>query len=121
MAEPEQVLTTDETGERTSITTKKSIWDAPKRRKPRRKSGAERLQWAADKQVGKNSKILANLLMEKALEGNVGSTRVLVGLAERMKPGEKRKNWRAWEKVMALASEPEWVDPPEEEGVGNRE
>jgi superfamily I DNA/RNA helicase len=86
MAELEQVLTTDETREKTSSTTKKEL---PKRRKPRRKSGVERLQQAADRRVGKNSEELADLLTAKALKGKLANTRFLVGLAEGKKPSEK--------------------------------
>ena len=116
MAEPEQVLTIDKMREETGSTTRKNTRELPKRRKPRRKSGVERLRQAADKRGGKNSEELADLLTAKALKGKLSNTRFLVGLAERKEPVEKpKKKRRGLSMAQQLAMEPEWVGPAEGE------
>jgi hypothetical protein len=80
-----------------------------------REAGVERLKKAADRVLGRNSAKLANLLLDKAVEGKLEGARLLVKLAESKKPPVKPK--RTWDgKTLAemLASEPEWVEPEEE-------
>jgi len=85
-----------------------------------RGSGLKRLQKAADQRLGSASKELANLLLKKAQEGKVESTRMLVGLAEHWnerKPEEKKKKKKGvqpW--IELMASEPEWVEEKPEIG-----
>jgi hypothetical protein len=85
-----------------------------------RGNGLERLQKAADRRLGQESEALANLLLDKAKEGKVESTRLLVTLAEHRrerKPQEKKKKKRGvlpW--IEQLVSEPEWVEEKPEVG-----
>lgn len=82
--------------------------------------GAEQLKWAADRQVGRNSKKIADLLTVRAVTGDLPSIRVLVGLAERKKPRpEPVKKWVGPSLAERLAAEPEWEGG--EEGLGNRD
>jgi hypothetical protein len=80
------------------------------------KDGAELLRQEADKQVGMNSEKLVKLLTTKALEGDLASTRVLVGLAERKKPQPQRaaKKRSGPSSAELLEAEPEWREPSEE-------
>jgi hypothetical protein len=73
------------------------------------KDGAEQLRQEADKRVGRNSKKLADLLMTKALAGDLASTKVLFGLAEHKKPiQELVKNDYGLTMAERLAAEPQW-------------
>ncbi|HEY1903604.1 MAG TPA: hypothetical protein VGG56_14315 [Terracidiphilus sp.] len=81
--------------------------------------GAERLRQAADRRVGRNSAKLANLLTDKALAGDLASTKMLVALAEGKKPmkeveklGEVKKPVRSL--ALRLAAEPRLEWPKEE-------
>jgi hypothetical protein len=80
-----------------------------------RGSGLKRLQKAADKRLKNASEELANLLLKKAQEGMVESTRMLVTLAEHLierKPVEKKKKKKRvqpW--ITLLASEPPFRKP----------
>ena len=96
------------TSSATSGTTKKST-KKQTRRRTARKSGAERLQSAADRRVGRNSKKLADLLMEKALAGELAFAKVLVELADGKKA--EPENRRLLSLIEDLASEPVWVEP----------
>ena len=80
--------------------------------KPVRGSGVERLKKAADRQVARKSAELAELLMDKALEGKLESARLLVTLAEKKKPQDKPQKKRHGVKLIdLLESDPEWVEP----------
>jgi hypothetical protein len=83
--------------------------------KKERGNGLKRLQKAADRRLGRASEALADLLLDKAKEGKVESTRLLVSLAGRKKerkPQEKKKKKRAGPSLgELLASEPEWKQP----------
>jgi hypothetical protein len=82
--------------------------------------GAERLRQAADKQVGQNSEKLAGLLADKALKGDLASTRVLVGLAERKKPHAKPATKRHGPSLAEqLSAEPKWQEEEEEQRTAN--
>jgi hypothetical protein len=112
MAEGQQVSSTDKRKVKTGSATKSG------KRERTSKDGAEQLKRAADKRVGRNSEKLADLLTEKALEGDLASARVLVGLAERKKPREKQvKKRRGPSLAERLVAEPEWKEPPEGEEV----
>jgi len=82
--------------------------------KKKRGSGLERLKRAADRRLGGASETLADLLLDKAKEGKVESTRLLVALAEgkkERKPQEKKKKKSATSLLVEqLCSEPEWVE-----------
>jgi hypothetical protein len=79
-----------------------------------RGNGLERLQKAADRRLGQESEALADLLLDKAKEGKMESTQLLVKLAEgktKRKPQEKKKKKSATSlSVEQLCSEPEWVE-----------
>jgi hypothetical protein len=80
--------------------------------KAERQDGVEKLRKTADRVLGRNSAKLANLLLDKAVEGKLEGARLLVKLAESKKPPVKPK--RTWDgKTFAemLASEPEWKEP----------
>ncbi len=88
--------------------------------KKSRGNGLKQLKQAADRRLRSASEELADLLLEKAKEGKVESTRLLVTLAERgkeRKPQEKKKKKRGvlpW--VEQLCSEPEWEEEKPEVG-----
>jgi hypothetical protein len=70
-----------------------------------------------DRKLRRSSGELANMLLDKARKGDMPSLRLLVSLAERHKPEEKVVDpGPAWSQALAWAAEPQWVDPPEEEG-----
>jgi hypothetical protein len=79
-----------------------------------RKNGVEQLRQEVDRRVGRNSKELAGVLMDKALAGDLASVKVLFGLAERKKPMEvpskKRSELRVAER---LSLEPSWSEEKE--------
>jgi hypothetical protein len=80
-----------------------------------RKDGAARLRWAADKRVGRNSEKLADLLTEKALNGDLASTKILVSLATGKKPvAEPVKKRHGPSFADRLAAEPEWREDSEQ-------
>jgi hypothetical protein len=88
--------------------------------KRKRGSGLEQLKRAADQRLRSASDALADLLLEKAKEGKVDNTRLLVRLAEgkkERKPREKKKK-RSKTSLMIeqLCSEPEWVEEQPEVG-----
>jgi hypothetical protein len=74
------------------------------------RDGAERLRWAADRRLGRNSAKLADLLTKNALKGDLASTKVLLGLAEGKKPiPEKKGPVRSL--ALRLAAEPQCERP----------
>jgi hypothetical protein len=83
----------------------------PRKRTPRR-DGAEKLRWAADWQLGKNSKELADALAKRALKGDLPSTKALVELADKKKPAEKRRHPSLGLLLEAL---PQWEEEDEDE------
>jgi hypothetical protein len=82
--------------------------------KKKRGNGLERLKRAADRRLADASEKLADLLLDKAKEGKMESTQLLVKLAEgktKRKPQEKKKKKSATSlSVEQLCSEPEWVE-----------
>ena len=96
-------------------TTKSKGRKRASREKTACKDGAERLRQAADKRVGRNSEKLADLLTEKALKGDLASTKTLVSLAAGKKPiPEPVKKRRGPSLAERLAAEPEWREEQEE-------
>ncbi len=83
--------------------------------KKMRGNGLKKLQKAADRRLGLDSEALADLLLDKAKQGKMESTKLLVTLAEHKndrKPQEKKKKKRSgpsWAEL--LGSEPEYVEP----------
>jgi hypothetical protein len=80
--------------------------------KKKRGNGLEQLKRAADRRLGSASEKLADLLLDKAKEGKMESTQLLVKLAERKtkrRPQEKKKSATSL-LVEQLCSEPEWVE-----------
>jgi hypothetical protein len=120
MAEPEQELTTGEAGRKTGSMTNRSGRGRAWRKKAVRKSGTERLRQAADKRLGWNSKKLADLLMERALTGDLATVKVLVGIAERMEPIPEKEREVLF-RPMHLTLGPAEGNEEDEFDVGNRE
>jgi hypothetical protein len=124
MAVVQQELKTEKTTRKTGSTTthKKRCKRAGGRAAGERAvhgDGAERLRQAADRRVGRNSAKLADLLTDKALAGDLASTKMLVALAEGKKPmkeveklGEVKKPVRSL--ALRLAAEPHLEWPKEE-------
>jgi hypothetical protein len=82
--------------------------------------GAVRLQKAASRAVGRNSRKLTQMLLDKALAGNVESTKLLVALAEPKKTEEKpKKKRRGLTEAQRLALEPAWdtLSPEEQKRI----
>ena len=112
MAATQQGLGRGTSGRKTSSTTENGIREGERRKRDRageraaRKDGAERLRQAADRRVGRNSAKLADVLTKKALTGDLGSTKFLVGLAEAKKAiPVKRRGLSLPER---LGAEPQW-------------
>jgi hypothetical protein len=80
----------------------------------------ERLRRAADRRVGRDSEKLAELLSEKALQGDLASAKVLVALADGKKPAPAKQESAFKSLIANLAAEPDWKGG-EEQGAGNRE
>jgi hypothetical protein len=118
MAEIKRKLKTAAARGKTSRTTKNKKGEQANGEETAGKNGAEQLREAADMRVGMNSEELADLLTRKALEGDLASAKVLVGLAERKKPqAESVKKRRGPGLAEQLAAEPQWKEPPEGEEV----
>jgi len=72
--------------------------------------GVEQLRQAVDRRLGKNSEKIADVLEAKALQGDLATTKAMVGIAEKKKPEPVKKRhepilpWSAAE----LAREPQW-------------
>jgi hypothetical protein len=126
MAAVQQALGEGKTGRKTCSTTGNGIREGERRKRDRasekaaRKDGAERLRQAADREVGRNSAKLAVVLKEKALNGDLASTKMLVALADGKKPIPE-VNRPLTSLVRRLAAEPQWVGPPEGEEKGGWE
>ena len=90
MSETVQTLEIDDASGTRGSTTKTRKRNAGAGRTART-SGAERLRRAANKKVGRKSDELAEALLNKALKGDVASTKALVDLADGMKPEPARK------------------------------
>jgi hypothetical protein len=119
MAVLQKALKTDNTKAKTRRTTKSKGGKRARRENPSHKDGAERLRQAADKRVGRNSEKLADLLTEKALDGDLASAKTLFGLAAGKKPiPEPVKKRRGLSYAERLAAEPEWKGEVEDEGLG---
>jgi len=79
------------------------------------KDGAELLRQAADRQVGRVSEELADMLTKEALRGHLASTKMLVALAGAKKPApEPVVGRRLCNFVERLASEPQWKGDSEQ-------
>lgn len=74
--------------------------------------GAELLKRTADRVVKRNSAKLSKMLLEKALEGDLTSVKLLVTLAEGKKP-EKRSQGPSL--AEQWANQPQWEGEEEEE------
>ena len=106
MAEAKQELGVCKTSSATGSTTKNKARKST-RKKTAHKSGAEQLRCAADRQVGRNSAQLADLMTEKALKGNLAYTKALMGFAEGKKP-EPVKKRRGPTLAQRWAGEKQW-------------
>ena len=75
-------------------------------------NGVERLRLAAERRLARESGELADLLLEKALEGKLEGARILVALAEKKKPRAKRGEgpWKGESIAEGLGVEPEVGD-----------
>jgi hypothetical protein len=85
---------------------------------PSSKDGAERLRQAADKRLNEISETLADLLKNRALEGDLASAKALFGFAAGKKPIPEpvRKSRPEPSYAEKLANEPQWVGKLEDEG-----
>ena len=111
MAATQQTLRTENASRTTGRTTKDKVVQRARRGRAARKDGAEQLRQAADRRVGRISEQLADLLEEKALKGDLASTRVLFGLAEHKKPiPEPVKRRRGPSQAERWAAEPQWQE-----------
>jgi hypothetical protein len=121
MAEVQRKLKTDNSTGKTSEPTKSARSERASRSEAAREDGVERLGRAVDKRVRKNSEKLADLLMNKALGGDLASARVLVMIAGRKRPRPapvKKVQWPTL--AMRLAALPD-CEEPAEEGVWEEE
>jgi hypothetical protein len=120
MTEKKRLLSKGKAKRKTDSKTTTAKRKQASRKKTTSEDGAERLRQAADKQVGKNSEKLVGLLAKKALEGDLASTRVLVGLAERKNPQAKPATKRhGTSQAERLVAEPEWQEEEEEQRTAN--
>ena len=122
MAVTQQETRADNASRRKGRTTKHKVVKRARRGSAARKDGAEQLRQAADRRVSRISEQLADLLEGKALEGDLASTKVLFGLAERKQPipaPVKRRRGRS--PAERLSAEPQWQGDDEEEETGDRE
>ena len=116
MAEGKQKLGTEIASRKTCRTTKHKVVKRARRGSTARKDGAEQLRQAADRRVSRISEKLADLLEGKALEGDLASTRVLFGLAERKQPiPAPVKRRRGPSPAERLAAQPQWQGEEEEQ------
>jgi hypothetical protein len=122
MAEKQRKTSRKKASGKTGVATSEGPLEEAVREAAPDEDGAERLRQAADRRVGMNSEKLVDLLTQKALDGDLASTRVLVGLAEGKKPRAKpAKKRRGVSLAGQLEAEPEWKAPAEKQGTGNRE
>jgi hypothetical protein len=116
MAVAEKKLGTEIASKRKGRTTKHKAVKRASRGSAARKDGAEQLRQAADRRVSRISEKLADLLEGKALEGDLASTKVLFGLAERKQPiPAPVKRRRGPSPAERLAAEPQWQGEEETE------
>ncbi len=98
--------------------------DKPVRRAKRggaeAQDGADRLRWAVDRRLSRDSEKLADVLHEKALTGDLKHVGAVVSLADGKKPKPKKKKpgptLAEW-----LTAQPEWKAPADADGDGERE
>lgn len=83
--------------------------DAPKKKRSRG-DAITRLCKAISRNMRDNSDDLAEKLFDRALEGDVNCTKLLIALIERLPKPKSRKVDRL---LLELAKEPEWKGPPE--------
>jgi hypothetical protein len=116
MAVTQQEMRADNASKRKGKTTKHKAVNRASRGSAARKDGAEQLRQAADRRVSRISEKLADLLEGKALEGDLASTKVLFGLAERKKPiPAPVKRRRGLSPAQRLGAEPQWQGEEEED------
>lgn len=77
--------------------------------------GFESLRDAADRELGKNSNIIAAAFGQKAAKGDLNSAKFLVAVAvtDKKRPKRARKKRRGLSVADRLALEPQWEEPPE--------
>ena|SRR5271166_843757 len=116
MAEALKELSASNARAKASATTESKGPKRARRESASRKDGVERLRQAADRRVARNSEKLADLLTEKALKGDLGSTKTLVALAAGKKPiPERVRKRRELTYAQQLAKEPKWKGKAEDE------
>jgi len=89
-------------------------WYETRRRRKKKEPGevhpaTERVRRAAARAVGRNCRELTQMLLGKALKGDLASAKMLLELAEQMK-SKKKKGPSAVERLLL---EPVWEEPPE--------
>ena len=94
-----------------------STADAKEKKKQKRRAtgnGAARLKRMLDRKVAENMEELAALLTEKALGGDIATTRLLLTLAEEGKPAPVRRRGRGRRKFKAMIER--WANGPQWQG-----
>jgi hypothetical protein len=86
-------------------------------------NGTELLRRAAHRRLVEDSEELAGVIAGKALDGDLASTKMLLGLAERKKPQAEPETGKVTEPrgpslADLLTSEPQWQEEPKEEENG---
>ena len=125
MAAAQQAMVKGARRRKISSTTENGIREKERRKRDRaderaaRKDGAERLRQAADRRVGRNSAKLADVLTQKALMGDLGSTKMLVVLADGKKAVPVKR--RGLSLPERLGAEPQWEGPAEAYDWGDGE
>ena len=89
MAVAKQVLRRGKARRKTNKTAAKKRGKVPNREETMPLDGAESLRQAVDRRLGRNSEKLADMLETKALDGDLATTKAMVGFAEGKKPAEK--------------------------------
>ncbi len=83
-----------------------------KKRKTTKRDGAGRLRRALDAKMAEHTNSLAEVLTDKALHGDLATTKLMFSVVEGGKPEEKKKKKRTGQSVAERwANSPEWVGP----------
>lgn len=116
MAETLPELKTGKASKKTGNTTKNRKRKRTSGGKASSKDGVELLRQAVNKRLVRDSEVLADAISEKARNGDLASTKTMVGLAAGKKPlPDPEKTRSALRFVQRLANEPQWQGKEEEE------
>ena len=129
MAEAKTTLMVVAEPEKAGGATREAAKEEAKRKRVRgggaERDGAERLRQAADKRIWRISKVLTDLLAERAKKGDLQSAKTLMEWAGRKKPrASPKKKPRFPTYAQRLGAEPPYQERGREEGgvgTGSRE